>query len=397
MKIGMFLDTSFPPDPRVENEAATLVNAGHQVFLFSLCRKKQKSKEQVNGILVFRYPVSKLTYKLSALVYTFPFFNWLIIPKIKSFIEETQVDYLHVHDMVIAEAVCRANRHFQLRMVLDLHENRPAIMKFYPHLKVFPGNLLISLKKWRKKQDELISNYDRLVLVTREARDVVINGDAKIEADNIYVVPNTINQAVFFSYPLSNGITEKFSNKFNLIYVGDCSLRRGVDTVIKAVSLLVKDIPEINFVVVGTSSELHLLQALVKRLNVEGHVSFEGWQDVSLFPSYMSMAQIGVSPIKRNLHHDTTFANKVFQYMAMGIPLIVSDCPPQANLVKETNSGLVFKAEDEKDLAQAIMKIYRSEKLAREMGENARSAVMDSYHWEVTGKPLIQLYEGLEK
>ena len=36
MKIGMILDETFPPDPRVENEAVTLINAGHEVFLFCL-------------------------------------------------------------------------------------------------------------------------------------------------------------------------------------------------------------------------------------------------------------------------------------------------------------------------------------------------------------------------
>ena len=42
MKIGMILDDVFPPDPRVENEAITLINSGHEVFLFCLTYGNQK-------------------------------------------------------------------------------------------------------------------------------------------------------------------------------------------------------------------------------------------------------------------------------------------------------------------------------------------------------------------
>ena len=44
MKIGMILDQEFPPDPRVQNEAISLIKAGHEVFLFCLHYGSQKQK-----------------------------------------------------------------------------------------------------------------------------------------------------------------------------------------------------------------------------------------------------------------------------------------------------------------------------------------------------------------
>ncbi|WBX68148.1 hypothetical protein PG910_08500 [Tenacibaculum dicentrarchi] len=41
-RIGMILDKTFPPDPRVENEAIELLKQGHQVFLFCLTYGNQK-------------------------------------------------------------------------------------------------------------------------------------------------------------------------------------------------------------------------------------------------------------------------------------------------------------------------------------------------------------------
>ena len=132
-----------------------------------------------------------------------------------------------------------------------------------------------------------------------------------------------------------------------------------------------------------------------EELGISQHVSFEGWQDVSLFPSYISVASVCVSPIHRNLHHDTTFANKIFQYMAMGKPLVVSDCPPQVRVVEEAQCGLVHEGGNAEGLASQIIAIFEEPSQAMGMGENGKTAVLDKYNWPKTSAGLIDYYEGL--
>ena len=48
MRIGMILDDVFPPDPRVENEAISLLNNGHKVFLFCLKYGSESTSEVIN-------------------------------------------------------------------------------------------------------------------------------------------------------------------------------------------------------------------------------------------------------------------------------------------------------------------------------------------------------------
>ena len=55
MRIGMILDKTFPPDPRVENEAISLIKAGHEVFLFCLKYNKNEGDAIIKGIRVKRY------------------------------------------------------------------------------------------------------------------------------------------------------------------------------------------------------------------------------------------------------------------------------------------------------------------------------------------------------
>jgi hypothetical protein len=110
MKIGMILDATFPPDPRVENEAVSLVDSGHEVFLFCLTYGEQKLAEVINGIHVQRYLSNTLEYKLSALAYTIPVYTLFMQKKIKSFIKAHTIEALHIHDMRIAQAVFNANK-----------------------------------------------------------------------------------------------------------------------------------------------------------------------------------------------------------------------------------------------------------------------------------------------
>jgi hypothetical protein len=146
MRIGMILDKNFPPDPRVENEAISLINKGHKVFLFCLKYNDEKDKEQIKGIQIRRYKSTKLIYKLSALVYTIPFYTQIMSKKISHFLNSNNIDAIHIHDIQIAAAVFKANKKLAKPTILDLHENRPEIMKYYPHLQKKLGRLLISPK-----------------------------------------------------------------------------------------------------------------------------------------------------------------------------------------------------------------------------------------------------------
>jgi len=98
----MILDSVFPPDPRVENEAIELVKAGHQVFLFCLTYTNQSTKDEVNSIEVRRYSSTKLEYKLSALAYTIPVYTILMKKKILHFLKENQIQAIHINDIRIA-------------------------------------------------------------------------------------------------------------------------------------------------------------------------------------------------------------------------------------------------------------------------------------------------------
>ncbi len=389
----MILDSPFPPDARVENEGYSLIETGHEVFLFSLDPRPKSSSESINGVQVLRYKSNNLIYKLSALAYTFPFYHNLLLSRINHFIKETKPEALHIHDMVVAEAVFKVNERYGLPVVLDLHENRPEIMKHYKHVTSTLGKVLINLDTWKRWQNILMKKATKVILVTEEAKKLAIE-DTKLPSENFHVVPNTITPSIFYAYNIENEVIDQFKTSFNILYVGDTGLRRGTDTAIEAIAKLKGRIPDIKLILVGSSSADDILRNTAQELEVMDNVAFMGWRDLTLFPSFIAASDICISPLKRNIHHDTTFANKIFQYMAMGKPLVVSDCPSQANLVRKENCGTVHKAGDAVDLAKQIYDLYLNRKLSNEMGERGKQAILTKYSWEIACAPeLKKIYD----
>ena len=395
MRIGMILDAVFPPDPRVENEAVSLIKAGHEVFLFCLHYGQQNPSEVINGIQVKRFLSNKLEYKLSALVYTVPLYTFLMMRKIHHFIKENKVEVLHVHDMRIAAAVFNVNKKFNLPVVLDLHENRPEIMKFYPHLSKFPGTYLISSKKWKKKEEEFILKATKVIVVTLEAKNEILER-VPIAADKIIEVPNTVRESFYKNPKLLPQIMHRYANNFVLLYIGDTGIRRGLETAIKSIYNIKNKIDTVKLVIVGKNSSDTILKKLVKDLQIEPYVDFLGWKDPSLFQSYILSSAICISPLHRNLHHDTTYANKIFQYMSLAKPVLVSDAIAQRKLVEKVACGLVHKERDSEDFSNKVVALYKSKPLRLELGESGKKFVQNEFSWEQTSKKLINLYNNMQ-
>lgn len=394
MRIGMILDTDFPPDPRVENEAITIIDKGFEVFLFCFDYTGNAQKEEsIKGIQVRRYHCPRLVYKLSAWAYTFPFYHWITQKWIRYYLKENEIDVVHVHDMQIARAVF--NLKPKQSVVLDLHENRPEIMKYYGHLQKFPGKQTIFPKVWEKFESKYIKKADRVVVVTKEAADYY-EEKLNINSEHFITLPNTVRAAFRKETHHDSKIVDRLRDHFVILYVGDTGLRRGLLTAIEAVPDLIPQIRNLKLVIVGSNKTDHVLKAKVQELGVGQYVDFEGWQDFTKFQSYIDVSDVCISPLHRNVHHDTTYANKIFQYMALSKSLLVSDCVAQRVVIERAQSGLVHEAENVEDFQEKLLQLYKSEQMRKDFGENGRRFVHDEYSWEITSQGLIDYYKKLE-
>lgn len=396
MRIGMILDKSFPPDPRVENEAISLIENGHQVFLFCLKYSNESNNQVISEIQVKRYKSNKLIYKLSALAYTFPFYRKIMSKKIVHFLSENKIEAIHIHDMRIAGAVFKANEKLNLPIVLDLHDNIPEIMKLYPHLQKFPGKQLISPKKWKQKEESFIRKASKIITVSQEFIDEVVER-TQISRDKIILVPNTVHQSFYKKAIIDESIVNKYKSDFVILYLGDTGLRRGLQTAIESLLILKEEITNVKLVIVGKNTTDTVLKKQVTDLKLEDYIDFQGWRDVKLFPSYILASSICISPLLRNIQHDVAYANKLFQYMSFKKPVLVSNAIAQKNLINKTNSGLVHVEKDPRDFANKVLQLFANKDERDTLGENGKRFVEEEFCWEKTSEKLIDLYAKLSE
>lgn len=396
LRIGMILDQEFPPDPRVENEAVSLAEAGFEVHLLSFNFGGKASYEVFEGIHIHRVAISKgAVKKLRALVNTFPFYNMFLKKHLESFVADNAIEVLHIHDLYLIGAALKVNEKLHLPLVADLHENYVEGLKHYKFSTTFPGNLLISIPKWERTETEWVNAVDRVIVVIEEAAQRL--QALGVPEDRITVVANYVDIDRFMSFGIDRNIVDRFRDAFVISYLGGFDLHRGLESVIQAMSATVRHVNEARLVLVGEGKNSDALKQLARELGIDSQVCFEGWQDFRKFPSYIAASDICLVPHLKNVHTDNTIPHKLFHYMLMGKPVIATDCDPLRRIVHKARCGLVVPSNRAKELSECIVGLYRNPERRTEMGRNGRRAVMDRYNWNIAALELVRMYQRLRK
>jgi glycosyltransferase involved in cell wall biosynthesis len=87
--------------------------------------------------------------------------------------------------------------------------------------------------------------------------------------------------------------------------------------------------------------------------------------------------------------------NKMFEYMAAGLPVIASNFPLWKRIVEGSGCGICVDPLKPEEIARAITYLVNHHDLRKEMGENGRKAVLEKFNWEKESKKLIEIYEAL--
>jgi len=393
MHIGMILEATFPPDIRVENECRALVEAGHTVHIFALSlHKDQVSEEFAENIFVQRLRLPEWFFKkIRVTVLRLPFYNFLWLKFLQRCTADLRLGAVHVHDIPMASVGMALARQRGIPLVLDLHENYPAALKIWAHSRKMFGGYFLEIKAWVDYERELVRQADSVIVVVEEAMERFLQ--AGIRRDKLHVVSNTLNLESF-SHNSSAAKSKARRSSFDIIYVGGFGPHRGLKVAIEGMPGIVAQIPHARLVLVGDGSDRNELEELVERLNLSEYVEFRGWVPFEALPGLIQESDIGIVPHLSSEHTETTVPHKLFQYMYLKKPVVVSDCRPLQRIVDDAESGLVCRAGDSSDFAAAVVRL-KDEKVRQRLGERGQRAVLSRYNWSVDAQELLKLYDGL--
>ena len=391
MVICHIWDADYPWDIRVEKVCRSL-QLKHKVHLVCRNAGRLPRYEELDGTIIHRLPaMPKWTGPCNAIV-GFPlFFNPVWFFTIWSTVRHTHADLLLVRDLPLALTAIVIGRWFKIPVLLDLAENYPAMLR--DRLLFTPTSLIGRVIRHPAPatiiEKMVLALVDHIVVVVEESRDRLLA--MGVRGDRMSIVSNTP--------PLDRWDGEQMHRKNtqgqdapHFVYLGNLDGSRGVDTAIKAISLL-KD-REINarLSIIGTGPNIAQFRELAESLGVTDRVAILGRLGFSEVQKIMAEANVGLIP-----HYDTdawnsTIPNKLFDFMSMGKPVVVSDAKPTARIVREEKCGVVFKAQDACDLTDAMMQVKDSS-VRDQLGRHGRASFIQKYNWTVDEKKLFESIE----
>jgi glycosyltransferase involved in cell wall biosynthesis len=158
---------------------------------------------------------------------------------------------------------------------------------------------------------------------------------------------------------------------FAVVFAGNVGAGQAVEVMVEAAALL-KDVPQIRFVVFGQGSRWDWMHEQVQARGLT-NLHLPGRFPVNTMPGLMQKAGALLVTLADEPIFALTVPNKVQAYMAAGRPILACLNGEGARLVEEAQAGLSVPAQDAKALAAAVLQLYRMSPEERaHLGANGR-------------------------
>ena len=388
--ILMILQSDYPPDIRLTNEIMALTGRGHNLFL--LCNNKalRQKNEFVDDALVIRINRHKTFPAPLRTLYNIPlFFNPVWLWNILFSIIKYKIDAVHVHDLPLALSAILIGKALGLPTVFDMHENYPAAIRVW-NRKGFVNRIVRNPMLAEMLEAICLKLADRIIVVVEEHKALLATRG--INPGKIVEVGNTVEHDYYSGIQIKQSIVEKHKDSFVLCYVGNLSPERDLETAIYALSFLNEKIDNLKLLLVGDGKIKTQLLELALKEGVRDSVEFAGWVDFELTPSYVAASTVCIIPQPSNPLIDNGVPHKLYQYMVLGKPVVVSDAKALARIVSESQCGEVFKSHSPRSFADAVLRIHNSK---NNYGKNGKKAVIEKHNWANSSAALLKLYHEL--
>lgn len=151
----------------------------------------------------------------------------------------------------------------------------------------------------------------------------------------------------------------------------------------KGVELMIKSLRHIEnpkvkmYFVGGYEHEIEEFSKLAKSYGVEDRVIFVPWQrDLKKAMYYASAADVMAIPTSQaNQHNQFSFPVKIWEYLALGKPVISSDLPINREVLNENNASF-FELGDHKEFAQRVLELESDRELIQKLGQNGKETAV---------------------
>lgn len=349
----MIVHAYYEEDPRVRREAEALVARGRPVDVIALRLPGEPSTGVLNGVRIRRLDVQRhqgaglwvyLREYLSFLIRS----GWVATKAYRS--RRYRVIQVHsLPDFLVFAAV--PVKLAGAKVILDLHEAMPEFFRTrFPNVRnpLVHHALLL--------QERLsIAFADRVFSVNELMADRLL--ELGVDPAKLTIVPNSPNLDLFdaAAHPRR---AFRDDGALRVVYTGALTPTYELDVVVDAIARLVADRPDldIRLELYGRGDSEDPLRRRIADLEIADRVTFHGRIPIEDVPAAVAAADIGIAPTRLDEFTAVTMSTKVFEYAAMGKPVVASRLP----LIERTftpDTVLTYPSGDAAAIAAAIARL----------------------------------------
>jgi glycosyltransferase involved in cell wall biosynthesis len=297
-----------------------------------------------------------------------------------------------------------------IRAWLELHNKVDLVYERYAVLQTLGGIFQLSKIPWvletsglyyyearveRKsivligiaKQIELNAyrRCDVLVCVTEALKDLIVR-EAGISPQKILVIPNGVDCIRFDPKVVSS---ERFFSGPTIGFVSALVRWHRLDILLEALGDLHDGGINVNLVVAGDGPMRVEWEQLAEKKGLRNSVRFLGhisWNDIPKLIAGFDLGYVGNAQMDIGVMYHSPL--KMYEYMAMGKPVLAAENDDSKNMVDEKRNGFLFVAGNKDDLKRAIRTALDEANNWKIMGEEARKTVVNNASWMMRVKTM---------
>ncbi len=143
----------------------------------------------------------------------------------------------------------------------------------------------------------------------------------------------------------------------------------------------------------GDGPKRRHLTRFATSLKIEHKVNIHRWGSRATIPQKLANADIGVVYTSETLYEKCKCPGKLFEYMAMRLPVVATNVGEAAATIREADCGIEVSPNDPKDLASALDYLVQNPSVRKKMGENGRKFLLDKQNHEKLASSLQAYFD----
>lgn len=253
------------------------------------------------------------------------------------------------------------------------------------------------------KIGRIIENFtykhaDKIIVISEDfKKNIMAKG---VPEDKIVVVYNWVDQNKVVDVPREeNKLFDAYGldrSKFYIEYSGNIGLTQNMDMLLECMKEFQEFCPDLHLVLVGEGAYKSQVEEIVKRDNLTNvHIlPFQPYDDISYV---FSLGDAGLVISKPGVGANSV-PSKTWSIMSASRPVLANfDENELKDIISNNNCGIFTKAGDKESFKESILTLYNNRELAREMGKNGRTFVMENLTREVGTAKYVEVIKSVVK